>query len=257
MRKLHRLPRSRAPGQKRSAMKKNLLLLALLSVTAAASAQDTIVFKDAKDVTAKVVSVNPDTVTYLKWDNQDGPTYTANKSEILFIKYHNGTKDIFSTTTSGTESTAVKKGSRSRIQGIRLQSYIYVGTVFNSVEIGPAADLNIGLRFFDYAYIGVESGFHYLVAPKSELSFREAYVPVGVNLKGYIPTGKLIYPYVNCSLGGFFGVMDLNGLNGFYCQAGIGIDIWRFSIGVGYTGLLKYGTANLGYVKIGFRFGKW
>lgn len=63
-------------------------------------------------------------------------------------------------------------------------------------------------------------------------------------------------PFINCSLGGFFGVADLGGLNGFFCQAGAGVDVKQFSFGIGYSGLVKYGTAHCGYVKLVYRFGK-
>ena len=57
-------------------------------------------------------------------------------------------------------------------------------------------------------------------------------------------------------MGGFFGVGDLQGLNGFSCQAGAGLEIDRVSIGIGYNGLVKYGTLSMGYIKIGIRLGK-
>ena len=84
----------------------------------------------------------------------------------------------------------------------------------------------------------------------------EGYIPLELNMKGYIPVSEKVRPYINCSLGGFFGVADLDGLNGFSCQVGAGVEINRVSIGIGYNGLVKYGTSNLGYIKIGIRLGK-
>ena len=46
------------------------------------------------------------------------------------------------------------------------------------------------------------------------------------------------------------------GINGFHCQVGMGIDFKRFTFGAGYNALVKRGTADTGYVKIGYRFGK-
>ena len=58
-------------------------------------AQDVIVKKDGTTIMAKVLSVGTTTVEYKKWSNQDGPTYTIEKSELLSINYANGEKDVF------------------------------------------------------------------------------------------------------------------------------------------------------------------
>ena len=59
-----------------------------------AQAQDVIVLKNANEIEAKVSAISPDAVTYKRWRNIDGPTYTMPKSDILYIKYQNGEKDI-------------------------------------------------------------------------------------------------------------------------------------------------------------------
>ena len=58
-------------------------------------AQDVIVKKDGTTIMAKVLSVGTTSVEYKKWSNQDGPTYTIEKSELLSINYANGEKDVF------------------------------------------------------------------------------------------------------------------------------------------------------------------
>lgn len=141
---------------------------------------------------------------------------------------------------------------------VRFQSYLNVGAVFQEKSGGPTVDISFGARVGRCFYAGIETGFGCVIESVElvdhKITFNSAYVPVALNLKGYIPLGP-VRPYLNCSLGGFFGVMDLEGLNGFYCQAGAGIDIFRFSLGVGYCGLVKESTANMGYVKLGVRFG--
>ena len=59
-----------------------------------AQAQDVIVLKNANEIEAKVSAISPDAVTYKRWSNIDGPTYTIPKSDILYIKYQNGEKEI-------------------------------------------------------------------------------------------------------------------------------------------------------------------
>lgn len=69
-----------------------------LCLTSSVYAQDVIVLKDGSSVLSKVLEVNASEVKYKKWANQDGPTYTSNKAEILSINYQNGEKDNFSAT---------------------------------------------------------------------------------------------------------------------------------------------------------------
>ncbi len=59
------------------------------------SAQDIIVKKDGSTIQAKVISVSSTEVTYKKFDNQTGPTYTISIKDLQCINYENGTKDTF------------------------------------------------------------------------------------------------------------------------------------------------------------------
>jgi hypothetical protein len=58
-------------------------------------AQDVIVTRDAKKISAKVMEINPGDVKYKNFDNPDGPTYTLPKSQIASILYQNGTVETF------------------------------------------------------------------------------------------------------------------------------------------------------------------
>lgn len=255
-----------------------LLTIATIFFIASATAQDIIVFRDTNEVAAKVTAIAQDNVSYKRWDNLDGPVYTVNKADVFYIKYQNGLKDIFENTTTTNQSNNIIKvktiGSSSQkysFNGVKLQSYIYAGGVFFKQAGGPTFDANIGARLYDYAYIGIEAGFHYIFLNQNiydtnrygdiiKIGTRivhRGYIPIGINVKGYIPVGKKIYPYINCSFGSFIGLFDFNSVNGFYCQAGAGIDIKRFSIGLGYSGLIQLGSFTCGYVKLGVRLGKW
>lgn len=116
--------------------------------------------------------------------------------------------------------------------------------------VGPAFDVTVGAAITDYFYIGFETGFH---TPISN-GYLDGYIPLAVNMKGYFTKTK-VRPYVNVSLGGWVGVAAMGGYGGFYCQTGAGVDIKRFSVGLGYSGLVMEGTASFLYVKLGFRFG--
>lgn len=71
------------------------VMLSLCSCSIIASAQDVIVKKDGTTILSKVLEVNIVDIKYKKFSNQNGPTYTINKSEILSINYENGEKDSF------------------------------------------------------------------------------------------------------------------------------------------------------------------
>lgn len=58
--------------------------------------QDVITKKTGEDIKAKILEITSTEVKYKRFDNLIGPIYSINKSEVLLIKYENGTKDIFS-----------------------------------------------------------------------------------------------------------------------------------------------------------------
>lgn len=57
--------------------------------------QDVITKKSGEDVQAKVLEVGLSEVKYKNFDNQNGPILTILKTDVLMIRYENGTKDIF------------------------------------------------------------------------------------------------------------------------------------------------------------------
>ena len=76
---------------------KKLLFVMLSMCLVNIHAQDVIVKKDGSTILSKVLEVNTADIKYKKFSNQNGPTYTISKSEILSINYENGEKDDFST----------------------------------------------------------------------------------------------------------------------------------------------------------------
>ena len=57
--------------------------------------QDIITKKSGEDIKAKILEVGITEIKFKNFDNQDGPTYSLLKQDILIIRYQNGTKDIF------------------------------------------------------------------------------------------------------------------------------------------------------------------
>lgn len=71
-------------------MKKILFTLIFSVVTLVAHAQDVIQKLDGSYINAKVLEIANDEIKYKKFDNQDGPTYSINKSLVSIISYENG-----------------------------------------------------------------------------------------------------------------------------------------------------------------------
>ena len=86
--------------------KKSLFLVAILLLCGASVfAQDIITLKNGDDIQALVQDIGEVDVKYKKFDNPNGPNYTLKKSEILMIRYANGSKDVFADNTTPTATT--------------------------------------------------------------------------------------------------------------------------------------------------------
>ena len=72
------------------------MVFCLLCLIETVSAQDVILKKDNTTVLSKVLEVTSTEIKYKKWSNQDGPTYSINRSLVTSINYQNGEVDKFS-----------------------------------------------------------------------------------------------------------------------------------------------------------------
>lgn len=76
-------------------MKKIVFNLILLFTVNVAFAQDTITKRNAEKIVAKILEIGTTEIKFKKFDNQEGPLYIVNKSEIKMIVYANGMKELF------------------------------------------------------------------------------------------------------------------------------------------------------------------
>jgi hypothetical protein len=60
--------------------------------------QDVIVKKDSTKIEAKLLEVKPNEIKYKVFYYQDGPIHVIDKSEVAYVKYSNGTSDVFNDT---------------------------------------------------------------------------------------------------------------------------------------------------------------
>lgn len=174
---------------------------------------------------------------------------------------------------------------------------------------GPAIDIVAGARLNDYVFLGIGLGFQAKIMKikaseniagvnaKGELKETMLSLPLYLNTRVYYPKNIKCMPYLDLSIGGNFGLThhikasvsfnkdsyslddSYKWANGFLLKVGFGIDIKRFSIGVGYqmTRLLgkvelpEYGKIkiseiedlvqhdlyeHMGYVRVGIKLGK-
>ncbi len=106
-------------------MKKNLILLGMLSLffSFSALAQDIIVTKEGKEIQAKVLEITETEIKYLDFENQDGPTYTLNKANVVLIRYQNGKNEVFSDDSKPKNGTYKPNTSTYVTDGMRYRDY--------------------------------------------------------------------------------------------------------------------------------------
>jgi hypothetical protein len=77
---------------------KKITLLFILFVCSSniIKAQDTLSMRTGENILVKVIEVGTTEVKYKKLDNLNGPIFSILKSDLLIVKYENGTKDDFS-----------------------------------------------------------------------------------------------------------------------------------------------------------------
>ena len=79
-------------------MKKSIFTaLAIVFIISNCFSQDTITFRSLEEVQAKVFEITSTDIKYKKFDNPNGPVFIILRSDVLSIRYENGTKDIFNT----------------------------------------------------------------------------------------------------------------------------------------------------------------
>jgi hypothetical protein len=110
-------------------MKKIILtLLTLIFAITFCFSQDMITKKSGEDIEAKILEVTTTEIKFKKSDNINGPIFTILKSDVLLVRYENGTKDIFneeklnetvSPTTSSSDDLIIKDKTNAARFGIR------------------------------------------------------------------------------------------------------------------------------------------
>jgi hypothetical protein len=146
-------------------MRKLFILLSLVSLNV--SAQDVIVKKDGSTILSKVLEVNPADIKYKKFSNQNGPTYTITKAEVMSINYESGDKDVFTDSQPATQPAAANAnyGVNPNLEADNLN----LVREFNSIELTQKE----GVKAKDYLLtflLGLKEG-SIINTPELEASF--------------------------------------------------------------------------------------
>ncbi len=106
-------------------MKKIICLFVLFLLSIAGFSQDVIVLKSGEEIQAKIVQVTDNDVSYKKFDYQDGPTFVVSKDKIFMIKYADGTKDVFGSST--TQPAVMRKDTAYGRNILSFNPFTFVG----------------------------------------------------------------------------------------------------------------------------------
>lgn len=169
-------------------MKKILLstLLVIFTIGICFS-QDVITKRTGEEIKAKVLEVTKTEIKYKNFNNLDGPAYTISKSDVIMIRYENGTKDIFTEPSSPPETKAPITQAQPDVQVIDQKRVKYEhkyknrigfnlggGSGFKSIPIvttsdgsvakisfggGTGGSIEYGHEFSSYFDLGVDVGY--------------------------------------------------------------------------------------------------
>jgi hypothetical protein len=89
-----------------------LTVLFTLIITLKLATQDIITKKNGDDVKSKVIEITFTEIKYKRFDNLEGPIFTLPKSEILIIRYENGSKDIFNQEKSDSQQNSLASSTQ-------------------------------------------------------------------------------------------------------------------------------------------------
>ena len=172
-----------------------ILLCTSLGFLCTVHAQDVMIRKDGSEVLAKILEINPDEISYKRFDNQDGPVYWEKKKDILKIKYANGTEDIFVQVSPQDES--VKKLRYSGL--VELTPYFGDHSGGAGGFSGVAINTSYGIQLKGKYFMGMGTGMNFT----KYHTYIPLYATFGMDL-----SPEKIRPFFSVSLGAQFRIND-------------------------------------------------
>jgi len=115
-------------------MKYILLFILFICSSNIIKAQDTLSMRSGENILVKVIEVGTTEVKYKKLDNLNGPVFSILKSDLLMIKYENGTSEDY----SKQERALIKVKKRHTVRNI--------GIVYGVLGVGVSIALISAFR---------------------------------------------------------------------------------------------------------------
>lgn len=183
-------------------MKKLVLaVFASIFINAICFSQDLITKKSGDDIEANVIEVTATEIKYKKFDNLDGPTIILLKTEVLMIRYKNGSKDIFveenkiepDTTPKTTKSDLISNLKNNLKDDLKADIYFIRSTGFNGSLSAFTAfiDKQIVCRLNNnkYSIHKVDAGEHVFTVQFAGQQAKDKAEPITINVEA----GKTYY----------------------------------------------------------------
>ncbi len=128
-------------------MKYILLFILFICSSNIIKAQDTLSTRYGESILVKVIEVGTSEVKYKKLDNLNGPVFSMLKSDLLMIKYANGTSEDY----GKEERTLIKVKKRHTLRNIGIVCGVLgIGVLIDSKSWGSFRGGFFGLlRFFE------------------------------------------------------------------------------------------------------------
>lgn len=128
------------------ANKKTLfIIIGLLFHISQVFSQDVITKKTGEDINSKVIEIGINEVRYKKFENIEGPTYSMLKSDILMIRYENGTKEIFNKSLPIKESTDTVITEKLMSKIYSMKGFAASINPLGFLQFGPMINLEYGI----------------------------------------------------------------------------------------------------------------
>lgn len=149
--------------------------------------------------------------------------------------------------------------------GTRFQSYVsgsFLCGSFSSIGFGVEGTFGVVLN--PYLYVGGMTGIRDYAAKglddeddfwdDEEGRIHALHLPVTGYVRGMLPLDKVTL-FAECAIGASIGLKNLKGAD-FYTEFGVGAELGRYSVCLGYNGIVDVGTFSGMYIKAAVRFGR-
>lgn len=237
-------------------MTKHFLLAALFcTASTLAMADDLIVFRSGEVIKGQVEEISHKSVKYKKASNPEGPSYTAERRELLSIQYENGTVDLLTEPIESEKESVEDDGN-----GLKFcpQVAVCLGTQGSSgITGGGGVEFIANFKINDRVKMGPGIGmmghnYNERIDNREDISTFE--VPVFYNLQYMLGSGN-VKPYFQGQIGYNFGNID--SYYDSFCDSSAEEDEHMgvfFKIGAGVNFNLKRGAL---FVDLGYKVHTW